>query len=322
MSFLITSCLLPAKLRFFFDIRKKKPKISCTYAFFFVPLHPQQILNNDTIHMKRLLLILFIALGITLPFHAQTDSSLVVFTVNDVSFTMVFVEGGTFMMGATPEQGSDADEDEMPAHEVTLSDFYIGQTEVTQGLWEAVMETDIRRQRDKAGPAWTLRGKGANYPMYFINWDECQTFVEKLNALLAEQLGGKHFALPTEAQWEYAARGGKKSEGYKCSGSNTAEEVAWHSENSSSYTFQVARKAPNELGLYDMSGNVYEWCQDRFGNYSAEAQTDPTGAPRGADRVLRGGGWGSRPSFCRVSARNNNSPTYRGDYLGLRLVCQ
>ena len=272
--------------------------------------------------MKRLFFLLIFAVEISLACRAQAEPEVLVFSVGNISFAMVPVEGGTFTMGATLEQGSDADEDEMPAHEVTLTDFYIGETEVTQGLWEAVMGTKIRQQRDKAGPAWSLRGEGFNYPMYYINWDECQEFVDRLNASLSEQLGEKKFALPTEAQWEYAARGGKKSEGYKCSGSHTAEKVAWYTENSSSYVHPVATKSPNELGIYDMSGNVYEWCQDYYGRYTDESQTNPSGVLYSPDRVLRGGGWGSRPSFCRVSARNNNSPAYRGDYLGMRLVCQ
>ena len=272
--------------------------------------------------MKRLFLLFIFAVGISLSCRPQAELDVLVFSIGDISFTMVPVEGGTFTMGATLEQGSDADEDEIPAHDVTLSDFYIGETEVTQGLWETVMGKNIRQQRDKAGPAWPVRGEGFNYPMYYINWDECQEFVGKLNVLLSEQLGEKQFALPTEAQWEYAARGGQRCEGYKCSGSHTAEKVAWYTENSSSYVHPVATKSPNRLGIYDMSGNVYEWCKDYYGKYTDDLQTDPSGAPFGPDRVLRGGGWGSRSSFCRVSARNNNSPAYRGDYLGMRLVCQ
>lgn len=250
------------------------------------------------------------------------DKSKEMFTVNGVSFTMFFVEGGTFTMGATSEQGNEADKDEKPAHQVTLSDYYIGQTEVTQGLWKAVMGTTVSKQRDKVDRSWHLRGEGDNYPMYYINWDECQEFVNKLNSLLSSQLGDLRFALPTEAQWEYAARGGKKSNGYKYSGSNTLGNVAWHTDNSSSATHPVGTKAPNELGIYDMSGNVWEWCQDWYGSYSSSSQTNPTGAYSGSNRVRRGGSWDYGAGGCRVSLRICNAPAFRYFNLGLRLVCQ
>ena len=244
------------------------------------------------------------------------------FIVNGVSFTMVFVEGGTFTMGATSEQGKDADKDEKPAHQVTLSDYFIAQTEVTQGLWKAVMGTTVSKQRDKADRSWHLRGEGDNYPMYYINWYECQEFVNKLNSLLSSQLGDLRFALPTEAQWEYAARGGKKSNGYKYSGSNTLSSVAWYTDNSSDATHPVGTKSANELGIYDMSGNVREWCQDSYGSYSKVAQTNPTGASSGSDRVYRGGSWYQGAGECRVSRRISLSPADRYTVLGLRLVCQ
>ena len=244
------------------------------------------------------------------------------FTVNGVSFTMIFVEGGTFTMGATSEQGKDAESDEKPAHQVTLSDYYIGQTEVTQGLWEAVMGTTIRQQRDKADSSWPMRGEGDNYPMYYINWNECQDFVNKLNSLLSSQLGGKRFALPTEAQWEYAARGGNKSNGYKYSGSNTLGNVAWYTDNSSSATHPVGTKSANELGIYDMSGNVREWCQDWYGSYSSSSQTNPTGASSAYFRVMRGGSWYEGTKACRVSDRADDTPPSHFYNRGLRLVCQ
>ena len=237
------------------------------------------------------------------------------FTVKGVTFTMVAVEGGTFMMGATSEQGSDAHYGEKPVHQVTLSSYYIGQTEVTQALWKAVMGTTISEQRDKVGTSWSLYGEGDNFPMYYISWDDCQTFVSKLN-----QLTGKRFRLPTEAEWEYACRGGKKSRGYKYSGSNTIDDVAWYTSNSKRKTHPVATKSPNELGIYDMSGNVYEWCQDWYGSYSSAAQTNPTGASSGSVRVHRGGGWFNYAKFCRSSDRNGYLPDYRSSNLGLRLV--
>lgn len=243
------------------------------------------------------------------------------FSINGVEFTMIRVKGGTFTMGGTAEQGSDCFEDEKPAHPVTLSDYYIGQTQVTQALWKAVMGTTIRQQRDKANEN-ELYGEGDNYPMYYISWDECQQFVQKLNSLLSAQLGDKRFALPTEAQWEYAARGGKKSQGYKYSGSDRINEVAWHDANSGTTTHPVASTdKANELKIYDMSGNVCEWCQDWYGSYNSLSQTNPTGASSGYSRVARGGSWSSNARYCRVSYRDYWSPEFRIDCLGFRLVC-
>ena len=224
-------------------------------------------------------------------------------TVNGVSFTMIAVEGGTFKMGATSEQGSDADNDEKPVHNVTLSDYYIGETEVTQELWQAVMGTN---------PSYS---KGNKKPVEQVSWNDCQEFIKKLN-----RLTGKNFRLPTEAEWEYAARGGNKSKGYKYSGSNSIGDVAWYTDNSSSQTHDVKTKQANELGIYDMSGNVYEWCQDWYGSYSSGSQTNPTGPTSGSDRVLRGGSWSSSARYCRVSNRSINCPDSRLNYLGLRLA--
>ena len=221
------------------------------------------------------------------------------FVVNGVSFKMMVVEGGTFQMGS--ESG---DSNEMPVHQVTLSSFSIGETEVTQELWEAVMGSN------------PSDFKGAKLPVEQVSWNDCQTFITKLN-----QLTGQTFRLPTEAEWEYAARGGNQSMGYTYAGSNTLDEVAWYwSSNSSSMTHDVATKSPNELGLYDMSGNVWEWCQDWYGSYSSSAQTNPTGPSTGSRRVNRGGGWTGNAGNCRVSTRSNYSPTYTGIILGLRLA--
>lgn len=225
------------------------------------------------------------------------------YTVNGVSFRMVKVEGGTFTMGATSEQGDDAFDDEKPAHSVTLSDFSIGQTEVTQALWKAVMGSN---------PSNFV---GDDLPVEQVSWNDCQEFVKKLN-----DLTGKTFRLSTEAEWEYAARGGSKSQGYKYSGSNTLGDVAWYTSNSGSKTHVVASKQPNELGLYDMSGNVCEWCQDWYGRYSGSSQTNPIGPSSGSNLVSRGGVWGSLAWGCRVSNRGSYSPDYRSNNLGLRLV--
>lgn len=223
-------------------------------------------------------------------------------TVNGVSFKMVAVEGGTFTMGATSEQGSDAYSDESPTHSVTLSDFAIGETEVTKELWKAVMGSN---------PSYF---SGTNLPVEKVSWNDCQTFISKLN-----NLTGKNFRLPTEAEWEYAARGGNKSKGYKYAGSHTLGDVAWYYGNSSGMTHPVKQKLPNELGLYDMSGNVYEWCQDWYGSYSSSAQTNPTGSTSGSYRVLRGGSW-LDTRYCRVSNRGNTTPTNTYNFLGLRLA--
>ena len=234
---------------------------------------------------------------------STTSASSQTFTVNGVSFKMIRVEGGTFTMGATPEQGSDVGDDEKPAHQVTLSSYYIGETEVTQELWQAVMGSN------------PSNFKGANFPVETVSWDDCQTFIRKLNSLT-----GKTFRLPTEAEWEYAARGGNKSQGYKYSGSHTPGNVAWYDANSSNETHPVKTKSPNELGIYDMTGNVYECCQDWYGRYISSPQTNPTGPASGSYRVYRGGSWFGNAWFCRVSYRNYFTPGDRGFYLGLRLA--
>ena len=222
------------------------------------------------------------------------------FTVNAVQFKMVRVEGGTFQMGATSEQGSDAYDNEYPVHSVTLSDYYIGQTQVTQELWEAVMG---------GNPSYFT---GDNQcPVERVSWNDCQEFIKKLN-----RLTGKNFRLPTEAEWEYAARGGNKSKGYKYSGSNDADAVAWYRGK----THPVATKQANELGLYDMSGNVLEWCQDWYGDYMSHSQINPKGANTGSVRVLRGGSWISSERGVRVSNRGYDAPGSRNVGGGLRLA--
>ena len=233
---------------------------------------------------------------------SYTDDG-IMFGIGNVRFEMVRVEGGTFTMGATAEQGSDASEDEKPAHQVTLSSYMIGKTEVTQELWEAVMGSN------------PSNFKGSNLPVEQVSWEDCQEFITKLNALT-----GKNFRLPTEAEWEYATRGGNKSQGFKYSGSNMADDVAWYMDNSSSATHPVATKAPNELGIYDMSGNVYEWCSDWYSSsyYTSASQTNPTGPDSGSGRVCRGGSWYGFAFF--VWERDGNYPTDRDYDVGLRLA--
>lgn len=227
------------------------------------------------------------------------------FTVNGVKFTMVPVEGGTFTMGATSEQGSDAEEYEKPAHKVTLSDYYIGQTEVTQALWKAVMGSN------------PSDSKGDNLPVEQVSWDDCQVFIQNLN-----QLTGKQLRLPTEAEWEYAARGGRKSRGYKYAGGNNIGLVAWCGDNSGNRTHTVATKQANELGVYDMSGNVEEWCSDWYDGYQSSSQSDPQRPSLGSCRVNRGGSCYCNAGDCRVSYRFFGTPDFRYNDLGLRLSCK
>ena len=226
------------------------------------------------------------------------------FTVNGVSFKMVYVEGGTFTMGATAEQSDEAGISEKPAHQVTLSSYSIGKTEVTQELWQAVMGSN---------PSYFTGN--LQRPVERVSWNECQEFITQLN-----QMTGKNFRLPTEAEWEYAARGGNKSQGNKYSDSNTVDDVAWYTSNSNSTAHPVGEKSSNELGLYDMSGNVWEWCQDWSGSYSNEAQTNPTGPSTGSKRVIRGGCWHNVSWDCRVSYRSSYTPTKSDEYVGLRLA--
>lgn len=221
----------------------------------------------------------------------------------DVSFKMVRVDSGTFMMGAN-EGDDEALGHEKPAHQVTLSDYYIGETPVTQALWQAVMG------KNPSGFKSDL-----NRPVEKVSWKKCQEFIKELN-----RLTGMSFRLPTEAQWEFAARGGNKTKGYKYAGSDDINDVAWYDKNSKDKTHPVGKKAPNELGLFDMSGNVWEWCQDRYDGYTDAPQTDPEGPEDGDNRVNRGGGWDNNARFCRVSDRFNSTPTRAGRYLGLRLA--
>ena len=218
---------------------------------------------------------------------------------NPDGIEMVFVEGGTFMMGCTSEQGNDCDGDEKPAHRVIVSDFYIGKFEVTQAQWKAMMGRAIV-------------GGSDNYPMNLISWNDIQEFIRKLN-----DQTGKNYRLPTEAEWEFAARGGTSSRSYKYSGSNTASNVAWSAENSVNKIHPVGTKSSNELGIYDMSGNVLEWCSDWYVAYNINSQ----GPSSGSGRVMRGGSWYSIARGARVSFRDYGSPSLRNPYLGFRLAC-
>ena len=233
--------------------------------------------------------------AMTLAFHESKT-----FTVNGVSFEMVFVEGGTFQMGS-----NDGESDEQPVHQVTLSNYHIGKTEVTQELWQAVMGSN---------PSYS-GFKGAKNPVNNVSWNDCQEFISKLN-----RLTGGRFRLPTEAEWEYAARGGNKSRGYKYSGSDYLGRVAWYEDNSDSKVHPVGSKSPNELGLYDMSGNVREWCSDWYDSYLSSPQTNPTGPSSGNNRMGRGGSWDHNATRCRVANRGGSAPAFSSGSLGLRLA--
>ena len=236
---------------------------------------------------------------------SSMDSDILEFEVEDVSFRMILVEHGHFMMGAASEQKYC----EKPVHKVTLTkDYYMGETQVTQALWKAVMGNN------------PSEFEGEERPVERVSWDYCQEFIRKLNKKLRSQLHGKSFRLPTEAEWEFAARGGNNSCGYQYSGSDDLDEVACYLYNSDYETCDVASFAPNELGIYDMSGNVWEWCHDRYGSYNRFAQTDPKGPKSGYGRVIRGGGWCSGDSLCRLSGRNSGSLDNRNYALGLRLA--
>lgn len=212
---------------------------------------------------------------------------------------MVSVKGGTFTMGATPEQGSDALDEEFPPHRVKVSSFHICKYEVTQAQWRAVMGNN---------PSDYM---GDDLPVNQVSWDDCQTFIRKLN-----KMTGQKFRLPTEEEWEFAARGGNLSHISKFSGSNNLSNVAWYKENSGGKIHSVGSKSPNELGLYDMCGNVSEWCQNLFYYYNSSYKSD-AGTPY---RINRGGSWYDTPFFCRLSLRHLCHKSVRSNNFGLRLV--
>lgn len=243
--------------------------------------------------------------------HGNTGNLMV--TVNGISFSMIYVVGGEFDMGATPEQNEDGmiNTEIAPVHQVSLSDYFIGETEVTQELWKAVMGEN---------PAvYQYSSRSDKFPVENVSWEDCQAFLSRLSELV-----GRKFTLPTEAQWEYAARGGQKSQGYKYSGSNNVDDVAWIWTNSDVYIHEVATKSPNELGIYDMSGNVSEWCVDWYDDYyySNSPITDPQGPSVGTSRVHRGGSWQTYEWLTRPAFRGAKNPYYAEEDTGLRIVLQ
>ena len=238
-----------------------------------------------------------------------------------ISFNMIYVPAGTFTMGATTDE--DYDEREHPSHKVTITKgYYIGETEVTQALWEAVMENN---------PSDNV---GKNNPVDNVSWEDCQAFISILNFIT-----GKHFRLPTEAEWEFAAKGGNNSKGYIYSGSNHLDEVAWYSVNSgdkihkdqsilfnreeyNSRTHEVKLKKPNELGIYDMSGNVCEWCEDGYAEYTSNHQYDPKGISTNNNKVKKGGDYADRSRNCRITHRYGIESDFCVDSDGFRLVLE
>ena len=245
-------------------------------------------------------------------------------TAYGINMDMIWVEGGSFLMGCTSEQGNDCEDDEKNVRRVTLDGFYIGMLEVTQSQWEAVMGTSVYQQRNKGNPDWSMAGVGSDYPMYYVSWNEAMEFCRLLS-----NKTGRTYTLPTEAQWEYAARGGSRNEGTKYAGSNMLDAVGWYSDNSwygvvysNEYgTHRCGTKRGNALGIYDMSGNVYEWCKDWYSSsYTSYDTNNPVGPSSGSFRVYRGGSWSSNARICRVAYRSGDSPSNRDYLLGFRVV--
>lgn len=238
-----------------------------------------------------------------------SDASPETLVVGDVSFKMIKVQGGEFIMGFnlsdSPYPNFTVPENEKISHQVSLDDFAIGETEVTVGLWNAVM----------GSVPYLNKVEEKDKPVGNVSWYDCQNFLLKLNALT-----GRTFRLPTEAEWEYAARGGRKSRHYGFSGSNDMYSAMWFLDNADMKAQDVKKLKANELGLYDMSGNHWEWCYDRAGDYSREALVNPAGAMEGGTRILRGGSCASRWDACRISNRSYMPAKNVKGTFGLRLA--
>lgn len=246
------------------------------------------------------------------------------FTLNGVSFEMVSVEGGTFYMGAQRASADEPNYDSelseyvntaSPVHTVTLSDYHIGKYEVTQALWEAAIGEDMLKTDDGIGI-------GDNYPVYYLTYSNCLELIYTLNNKLKDQLNGGYFYIPTEAQWEYAARGGHHCSETLYAGSNTSNDVSWHRNISGQKTHEVGQLAPNALGLYDMSGNVQEWCLDTYVNSYSNYPTnnDPVVTTESASNIVRGGHFMSPEQYTKVYERGYQGPAQSNYYTGLRLV--
>lgn len=268
------------------------------------PVYEAEDVNHDgVVDVLDVSLVIDKILGIT---HDNPGNDIIttgIAVIDTIMNDMVTVPGGMFTMGCTPSEDPDCYRDESPVRQITLNDFMICRIEVTQALWKAVTG---------GNPA---EFDGEDLPVENVSWNDCQKFISRLN----EQTG-RSFRLPTEAEWEYAARGGQLSQGYRYAGSNDVGLVAWYTDNSDHQTHTVATRQPNELGLYDMSGNVMEWCSDIYGIYNADDTDNPQGATDGENRVFRGGSWPMVAMSCRTRGRLALTPDYKANQLGLRLV--
>jgi len=249
--------------------------------------------------MKKTIQILAVSLLTSTAIYAQAPASI------PEKPEVIAVKGGAFSMGGT-------ESDAKPVHNVTVSDFSIGKYEVTVGQYKAFCTATGKSMLD--APGWGLNDK---HPIVNVNYNDAVSYCN----WLGEKYGGD-WRLPTEAEWEYAARGGNKSAGYAYAGSDELEKVAWFADNAGGQTQSVGRKKPNELGLYDMSGNVWEWCKDWYSGtyYSNSPSQNPKGAASGTGRVLRGGSWRGTAADCRVAYRTDLVPSYRNYINGFRVV--
>ena len=262
--------------------------------------------------MKKLPLLIYLIAATLFPAEVFAKKTVIpdslqnpVFQIGDISFRMRRVEGGAFVMGATPDQYDEHTISDKPAHTVVLSPFYIAETEVTNALWRAVMP-DRRFVEDWYDPT---------QPITYITWNDAQLFLHRLDSLT-----GMPFRLPTEAEWEFAARGGMKSKGYRFAGSDLADSVAWHTGNAGFKKHQVMKKQPNELGLYDMTGNVSEWCQDFFGQYYYGTEPNPKGPAEGEKRIVRGGSYDNCADNIHISCRQYFLPDEANNCIGFRMA--
>ena len=233
---------------------------------------------------------------------------------NSIGMKLVLIPKGTFMMGS-PETEEGHNEDETQ-HEVTIiKDYYLGVTQVTQGQYEKVMGTNPSRFQDVE-----IIGSSTNYPVECVSWEDAVEFCEKLSDLLEEKKAGRVYRLPTEAEWEYACRAGSETAYSFGESTESLGDYAWFFDNSEDQTHPVGEKKPNAWGLYDMQGNVWEWCSDWYDEYPKGAVSDPTGPKEGSYRVLRGGSWRFEAAFCGSGNRFWYVPSYRRDSLGFRLA--
>jgi formylglycine-generating enzyme required for sulfatase activity len=221
-----------------------------------------------------------------------------------IETSMISIDGGVFIMGCTADQGAECTQDEFPVHQVQISSFRFSKTELTQGIWKAVMGIN---------PSGNQRSD--QFPVENVSYNDIDAFIERLN-----KISGHRYRLPTEAEWEFAARGGIKSRVTLYSGSSDPNNVSWNIGNSSNVSHIVGFKKANELGLYDMSGNVWEWCSDWYGVYHSSEESDPRGSVEGTDKIIRGGSYAGAIWFCRNAIRMHYAPSYKSHFIGFRLA--